>query len=129
MNSSKNLSQDAFARRIRRGVALLGLAVALGVAGGASAFTPSPASETAIPAERPSAAAQSLLPTPPLPVLAPILADVDMRDDGYNSEYIFGMTKGVASSTLHPAIKPVCFIVTVPLDLVFLPFAAIGGFF
>ena len=52
-----------------------------------------------------------------------------MRDDGYNSDYIFGMTKGVASSTLHPAIKPMCFLVTIPLDIVFLPFAAIGGFF
>ncbi len=54
---------------------------------------------------------------------------LDMRDDEYNSDYIFGMSKGVANSTLHPAVKPLFFVLTVPLDLAFLPFAAIGGFF
>ncbi len=48
---------------------------------------------------------------------------------GYTGEYIFGMTKGLMRSTLEPALKPVFLIFTVPLDLVFLPFAAIGGFF
>ena len=47
----------------------------------------------------------------------------------YNSEYIFGMTRGVAQSTMHPAVKVPLFVLTVPLDIVFLPFAAIGGFF
>jgi len=47
----------------------------------------------------------------------------------YNSGYIFGMTRGVAQSTLHPAAKVPLFVLTVPLDIVFLPFAAIGGFF
>jgi len=47
----------------------------------------------------------------------------------YNSEYLFGMTRGVAQSTIHPAAKVPLFVLTVPLDLVFLPFAAIGGFF
>lgn len=54
---------------------------------------------------------------------------LDMRDDEYNSEYIFGMTKGVANSTWIPGVKVVLFIVTIPLDIVLLPFAAIGGFF
>ncbi len=54
---------------------------------------------------------------------------LDMRDDEYNSDYIFGMSKGVANSTIHPAVKPLFFVLTVPLDLAFLPFAAIGGFF
>lgn len=54
---------------------------------------------------------------------------LDMRDDEYNAEYIFGMTKGVANSTIVPAIKPLFFLVTIPLDIVFLPFAMIGGFF
>jgi hypothetical protein len=54
---------------------------------------------------------------------------LDMRDDEYNSDYIFGMTKGVANSTVIPAIKPLLFLITIPLDIVFLPFAAIGGFF
>jgi hypothetical protein len=50
-------------------------------------------------------------------------------NEGYNSGYIFGMTKGIANSTVHPAVKPVIFLVTIPLDLVLLPFAAIGGLF
>ena len=54
---------------------------------------------------------------------------LDMRDDEYNSEYIFGLTRGVAGSTMVPAIKPLMFLVTIPVDIVFLPFAAIGGFF
>jgi len=48
---------------------------------------------------------------------------------GYSSEYIFGMTKGIMRSTLTPALKPVVLVLTVPLDIAFLPFAAIGGFF
>jgi hypothetical protein len=47
---------------------------------------------------------------------------------GYTSEYIFGMSKAIMRSTLTPALKPAVLILTVPLDLVFLPFAAIGGF-
>lgn len=47
----------------------------------------------------------------------------------YNSDYLFGMTRGVAQSTVHPAAKVPLFVLTVPLDIVFLPFAAIGGFF
>lgn len=47
----------------------------------------------------------------------------------YNDSYIFGMTKGVAESTIHPAVKVPLFVLTVPLDLVFLPIAAIGGMF
>ncbi len=50
-------------------------------------------------------------------------------NQGYSTEYIFGMTKGVMNSTLEPALKPVVLILTVPLDIAFLPFAAIGGFF
>ena len=54
----------------------------------------------------------------------------DLEDHGgYTGEYIFGMTKGVMRSTLTPALKPVVLLLTVPLDIVFLPFAAIGGFF
>jgi hypothetical protein len=35
----------------------------------------------------------------------------------------------VAESTIHPAVKVPLFVLTVPLDLVFLPIAAIGGLF
>jgi NAD(P)-dependent dehydrogenase (short-subunit alcohol dehydrogenase family) len=47
----------------------------------------------------------------------------------YNSSYIFGMTRSVAASTMVPAAKVPLFVLTVPLDIVFLPFAAIGGLF
>jgi hypothetical protein len=47
----------------------------------------------------------------------------------YNSDYIFGLTRGVAASTIAPAGKAPLYVLTVPLDLVFLPFAAIGGLF
>jgi hypothetical protein len=47
----------------------------------------------------------------------------------YNSSYLFGMTRGVADSTIAPAGKVPLFFLTVPLDIVFLPFAAIGGLF
>src|SRR5438477_10972352 len=33
----------------------------------------------------------------------------------YNSTYIFGMTRGVANSTLVPAVKAPLFVLTVPL--------------
>ena len=47
----------------------------------------------------------------------------------YNSDYIFGMTRGVTGSTLHPAAKVPLLLLTVPLDLALLPIAAIGGLF
>jgi len=47
----------------------------------------------------------------------------------YNSSYMFGLTRGVAGSTMVPAAKAPLFLLTVPLDLVLLPFAAIGGLF
>lgn len=47
----------------------------------------------------------------------------------YNSGYMFALTRGVADSTMHPAAKAPLFIFTVPLDLAFLPVAAIGGLF
>ena len=55
---------------------------------------------------------------------------LDVEDhQGYSSDYIFGMTKGIMRSTMVGALKPVMLLFTVPLDLVFLPFAVIGGFF
>lgn len=47
----------------------------------------------------------------------------------YNASYIFGMTRSVARSTMVPAAKVPLFVLTIPLDVVFLPFAAIGGMF
>jgi hypothetical protein len=63
-------------------------------------------------------------------VLAASPDKVDLESHGgYSSAYIFGMTKGVMRSTLVPALKPVVLILTIPLDIVLLPFTAIGGFF
>lgn len=56
-------------------------------------------------------------------------APVDETRSDYNSDYIFGMTRGVADSTIHPAGKAPLFLLTVPLDIALLPFAVIGGFF
>ena len=47
----------------------------------------------------------------------------------YNSNYLFGMTRGIANSTLAPGAKVPIFLLTVPLDIICLPFAAIGGLF
>ena len=47
----------------------------------------------------------------------------------YNSSYIFALTRGVADSTMVPAAKVPLYVLTVPLDLVFLPIAAFGGMF
>lgn len=55
---------------------------------------------------------------------------VDMRDDtGYNTDYLFAMTKAVASGPVTPFLKPLLFLFTVPLDIITLPFTAIAGFF
>ena len=37
--------------------------------------------------------------------------------------------RGVADSTIHPSVKAPLFLFTIPLDIVLLPFAAIGGAF
>lgn len=47
----------------------------------------------------------------------------------YNSSYIFALTRGVADSTMVPAAKVPLYVLTVPLDIVLLPIAAIGGMF
>lgn len=52
-----------------------------------------------------------------------------LKKPWYNSAYIFGMTRGVTGSTMHPAVKAPLLILTIPLDFVVLPFAAIGGLF
>jgi len=68
-------------------------------------------------------------PRPPEVALA-ARDSVDLESHGgYTTEYMFGLTKGVVRSTLTPALKPAALIFTVPLDIAFLPFAAIGGFF
>lgn len=50
-------------------------------------------------------------------------------ESSYNSSYIFALTRGVSDSTMHAAAKVPLFLLTVPLDLAFLPVATIAGFF
>lgn len=59
------------------------------------------------------------------------LADFEKAQDtgGYNSDYLFALTRGLANSTMHPAGKVPLFIFTLPLDVAFSPFAAIAGLF
>ncbi len=47
----------------------------------------------------------------------------------WNGDYVFGMSRSLARSTIVPAAKAPLFLFTIPLDVVFLPFALIGGFF
>jgi hypothetical protein len=49
--------------------------------------------------------------------------------DVYTTDYLFGITRAVSESTLVPAAQIPLFILTVPLDIVFLPMEAIAGFF
>jgi len=47
----------------------------------------------------------------------------------YNGSYVFGITRTIAGSTMVPAAKVPLFVLSVPLDIAFLPFALIGGLF
>ena len=49
--------------------------------------------------------------------------------DVYTTDYLFAITRSVSESTLVPAAQVPLFIFTVPLDIAFLPFEAIAGFF
>jgi hypothetical protein len=62
-------------------------------------------------------------------VLGADALDLEQESRGYSTEYIFGMSKAIRRSTLHPALKPAVWLFTVPLDIVLLPFAALGGLF
>ena len=55
---------------------------------------------------------------------------LDLEDDkgGFNSDYIFSMSKAVMQSTLEPALKPAALLFTVPVDCALLPFGVIAGF-
>ena len=47
----------------------------------------------------------------------------------YDTSYFFAITRSVAGSTMVPAAKVPLFVLSVPVDIALLPFAAIGGFF
>ena len=77
--------------------------------------------------------ARTLTPKPSAPppstraVICARVSSKEQEKEGYSTEYIFGLSKGTMRSTLVPALKPFVLIFTLPLDLAFLPFAAIAG--
>jgi len=52
-------------------------------------------------------------------------ADESIR---YNTEYIYATTRGLAETKMHPALKVTLFPVTLVIDTLLLPFAALAGF-
>jgi hypothetical protein len=95
-----------------------------------------------------SAAAPASLSTPSTPAAASLGVELAHNHDGeprelqpryesreprggnsYNDEYIFGLTRGIADSTMHPALKILVFPITVPLDFALLPFEVMAGIF
>lgn len=106
-------------------VALVALVTLAGVA-----LVGSVAAGSAAAAAEPGVVAPVVSDAAALPYGVGVHPDVQLEErQGYNSEYIFGMSRGLANSTMTPALKPVFFLFTIPLDIAFLPFAAIGGFF
>ena len=49
--------------------------------------------------------------------------------DAYDNQYVFAMSRGVADAAIAPYGKLPLYVLSVPLDLAFLPFALIGGLF
>lgn len=114
-------------KRHARTATVLALAAALG----ALPVVPAAATPSGLPETAPAAAPETQLALA-APAAAPLaLAELEQAQDasGYNSEYIFALTRGLADSSMHPAGKVPLFIFTLPLDVVFLPFAAIAGLF
>lgn len=104
----------------------IGLIAALlanaGCASSASRSAPQDQAETAASAEP--------IPDPEQGKLEPRYQPREPRPSSwYNDSYIFGMTRGVTDSTMHPAAKVPLLVLTIPLDIAFLPFAALGGLF
>jgi hypothetical protein len=52
-----------------------------------------------------------------------------LEEPWYNTDYLMGMTRGVANSSIVPAGRVPLYVLTIPLDIVFLPFSLIAGFF
>lgn len=120
--------QKAWSRKgwIRGGVVAAAIALGAGAALAAGPGRPPwPLEERQQPlvvAQAPVQGSARALPGP--------VADVQLEErQGYNTDYLFGMSRALANSTVSAWAKPVLFIFTVPLDIVLLPFAAIGGFF
>ncbi len=53
----------------------------------------------------------------------------DGRDWGYNTEYLFGITRGLSDQNIPRWCEAATWFVTVPLDIANLPFTALAGLF
>jgi hypothetical protein len=53
----------------------------------------------------------------------------DERVWRYNTEYIFGVTRGLKDENIPPMCERVAWIVTVPFDIANLPFTVLAGLF
>ena len=53
----------------------------------------------------------------------------DERVWRYNTEYIFGVTRGLKDENIPPMCEGVAWILTVPFDIANLPFTALAGLF
>ncbi len=47
----------------------------------------------------------------------------------YNTEYLFGVTRGLKDQNIAPWCEGAAWVVTVPLDIVNLPFTTLAGLF
>jgi hypothetical protein len=109
-------------RRTHRWIVLLTALVALTTAGAGQALPPT--------APQPDVIELAQQTEPPPRELEPRYQPVPPQPKSwYNNSYIFALTRGVSNSTMAPAAQAPLFLLTVPLDLVLLPFAAIGGLF
>jgi hypothetical protein len=48
---------------------------------------------------------------------------------GYDTKYIFAMTRAVADAPMATGVKPLIMLFTIPADIVLLPVTLIAGFF
>jgi inosine/xanthosine triphosphate pyrophosphatase family protein len=48
---------------------------------------------------------------------------------GYDTQYIFALSRAVANSTMVTGVKPPIMLFTIPADIVLLPVELIAGFF
>lgn len=53
----------------------------------------------------------------------------DGRSWRYNTEYLFGVTRGLKDQNIPPWCEGAAWIVTVPFDIANLPFTALAGLF
>ena len=53
----------------------------------------------------------------------------DGRAWHYNTEYLFGVTRGLKDQNIPPMCERAAWIVTVPFDIANLPFTALAGLF